>query len=182
MRGEEFRANSTLSAACCVQRNRGPSWDSREPDGLQVIEFATPEEGLASPVFRTNPGFVRGGVTSGGAPEFVLPNGPIPAGATITVVHDEPRSRRDDTGRWVIQNGRPVADDVCKRIVALTKSHPEKIGPDGSGWNTLYRDPSDGYWELSYPQSELHGGGPPELRCLTSEQARQKYGALRVKS
>jgi hypothetical protein len=46
-----------------------------------VYEFATPAEGLASPVFRANPGFVGGGLTSGGAPEFVLPNGPIPADA-----------------------------------------------------------------------------------------------------
>ncbi|MHB1954479.1 MAG: polymorphic toxin type 10 domain-containing protein [Sulfobacillus sp.] len=27
-----------------------------------------------------------GGFTSGGAPEFVIPNGPIPPGATTTVV------------------------------------------------------------------------------------------------
>jgi len=39
-----------------------------------VTTFDTPEEGLASPVFRTNPGFVQGGFTAGGAREFVLPN------------------------------------------------------------------------------------------------------------
>jgi RHS repeat-associated protein len=51
-----------------------------------VIEFSTPAEGLASPVFRTDPGFVGGGFTAGGAREFVLPNGPIPAGAATRVV------------------------------------------------------------------------------------------------
>lgn len=51
-----------------------------------VIEFSTPSEGLASPVFRSNPGFVGGGLTSGGAPEFVIPNGPIPPGATTTII------------------------------------------------------------------------------------------------
>jgi Novel toxin 10 len=56
------------------------------PTGFQVIRFATPDEGLASPVFRTNPGFVGRGFSSGGAPEFVIPNGPIPPGAMITVV------------------------------------------------------------------------------------------------
>ncbi|MHB1954480.1 MAG: Imm27 family immunity protein [Sulfobacillus sp.] len=87
------------------------------------------------------------------------------------------------TGQWLIQGGRPVADDVCKRIIALTTSHLREIGRDASGWNTLYRDPNDGrYWELSYPQGELHGGGPPALRHLTVEQARQKYGAQLVKS
>jgi RHS repeat-associated protein len=38
-----------------------------------VIEFDTPG-GIASPVFRTNPGFVGFGLTAGGAMEFVLPN------------------------------------------------------------------------------------------------------------
>lgn len=48
-----------------------------------VIEFATPAEGLASPVFRTNPGFIGGGRTAGGAREFVVPNMSIPPGATV---------------------------------------------------------------------------------------------------
>lgn len=87
------------------------------------------------------------------------------------------------TGRWIAQGGRVVADDVSKRIIALTQSHLQKIGADDSGWNTLYRDPNDGrYWEHSYPQSELHGGGPPELRWLTAEEARQKYGTQLIKS
>ena len=57
------------------------------PNGFQVIQFPTPECGLASPVFRSNPGFIGGGLTTGGASEFVLPNGPIPSGATILIVH-----------------------------------------------------------------------------------------------
>ena|GEM_PF-6088802 len=48
-----------------------------------VVEFTTPAEGLASPVFRNNAGFVGGGRTAGGVREFVLPNGPLPAGATV---------------------------------------------------------------------------------------------------
>ena len=42
-----------------------------------VIEFNTPARGLASPVFRDTPGFIQGGLTRGGAREFVLPNMPI---------------------------------------------------------------------------------------------------------
>ena len=87
------------------------------------------------------------------------------------------------TGQWVLQGGRPVADDVCKRILALTKSHLLEVGRDASGWNTLYRDPTDGrYWELVYPQSEIHGGGPPEMRCLTTNEAREKYGTQLVQN
>jgi RHS repeat-associated protein len=51
-----------------------------------VIEFPTPRYGLASPVNRTNPGFVGFGKTAGGAREFVVPNGPIPANAVTRVV------------------------------------------------------------------------------------------------
>jgi hypothetical protein len=82
------------------------------------------------------------------------------------------------TGRWILRGGRPVADDVCKRIFDLTEAHLVKLGSDATGWDVLYRDPTDGrYWELAYPQGELHGGGPPQLKCLTIEEARQKYGA-----
>ena len=55
-------------------------------DTYSVIQFPTPSSGLASPVFRSNPGFVGGGLTTGGAPEFVLPNGPVPTGATTTII------------------------------------------------------------------------------------------------
>ena len=36
-------------------------------DEYTIIEFVTPSEGLASPVFRSNPGFIGGGTTAGGA-------------------------------------------------------------------------------------------------------------------
>lgn len=57
------------------------------PSGFQVIQFPTPESGLASLVFRSNPGFIGGGQTPDGASEFVIPNGPIPSGATTIIVH-----------------------------------------------------------------------------------------------
>jgi hypothetical protein len=57
-----------------------------ESSSFTIIEFPTPVEGLASPVFRTNPGFVGNGRTAGGAREFVIPNGPIPVGATTCKV------------------------------------------------------------------------------------------------
>ena len=53
--------------------------------GFKVIEFDTPS-GIASPINRTDPGFIGGGRTAGGAREFVVPNTKIPAGATTRTV------------------------------------------------------------------------------------------------
>jgi hypothetical protein len=87
------------------------------------------------------------------------------------------------TGKCILRDGRPVADDVCKRILALANSYLVEVGRAQGGWDVLYRDPNDGrYWELIYPQSELQGGGPPLLKCLAVDDARQKYGAQVIKS
>ena len=56
------------------------------PTGFRVIEFPTPRSGIASPVNRTNPGFIGGGRTVGGAREFVIPNGLIPTNSSTRVV------------------------------------------------------------------------------------------------
>lgn len=55
--------------------------------GYRVIEFpSSSSENIASPVFRSNEGFVGGGRTGGGAPEWVVKNGPIPEGASVRPV------------------------------------------------------------------------------------------------
>lgn len=43
---------------------------------FSVFEFDTPI-GIASPIRRTNPGFIGGGRTVGGASEYVVPNSRI---------------------------------------------------------------------------------------------------------
>jgi hypothetical protein len=84
------------------------------------------------------------------------------------------------TGKWILAGpGRVVGDETCLRIEKLVHSYLELLGRDASGWDALYRDPRDKrLWELSYPQGELQGGGPPELRCLGTGEAREKYGAI----
>ena len=83
------------------------------------------------------------------------------------------------TGTWLSHDRRTIADEACERIGELVGSHLRQLGRDASGWGVLYRDPDDGrLWELTYPQSEMHGGGPPQLRCLTLDEARGKYGDI----
>jgi hypothetical protein len=61
----------------------------------------------------------------------------------------------------------------------LIANHLVQLGADSSGWSELYRDPDDSrLWELTWPQSETHGGGPPRLICIPVDAARAKYGAI----
>jgi hypothetical protein len=80
-------------------------------------------------------------------------------------------------GKWVLEKGAVTGDETCRRIKWLTTSHLEKLKTDDSGWDVLYRDPEDGrYWELTYPQSEMQGGGPPTLKYISEEAAKSRYG------
>jgi hypothetical protein len=79
-------------------------------------------------------------------------------------------------GEWVSSANGVVGDETCERIDRLTKDVLERIADDATGWESLFRDPADGrLWELYYPHSEMHGGGPPSLRYLTEVLASAKY-------
>jgi hypothetical protein len=92
-------------------------------------------------------------------------------------MHRDLRSDESDlTGHWLDTADRLVGDEVCARIEWLTRERLERVASDASGWDTLYRDPRDGrLWEHTYPDSHLHGGGPPRLTVLASELAAAKY-------
>jgi hypothetical protein len=79
-------------------------------------------------------------------------------------------------GSWIMVDGHIQGDAACERIKRLTENCLEKLGTDSTGWQTLFRDPEDGrLWELTYPQGDLHGGGPPAIRYMDSDQAREKF-------
>ena len=81
------------------------------------------------------------------------------------------------TGHWRFIAGKPFADETCERIQQLVGERLVKIAIDTSGWQTLYRDPQDSrLWELTYPQGDMQGGGPPKLSCISVERARAVYG------
>lgn len=88
--------------------------------------------------------------------------------------------RIDETmlvGRWLKTERGVVGDDVAERIRMLTSGYLDHLAADPSGWEHLYADPDDGrLWELTYPHGEWHGGGPPCLKVISMDIARQKYG------
>jgi len=65
------------------------------------------------------------------------------------------------------------------RIDTLVREHLVRVAAIPDGWDVLFRDPADGrFWELTYPSSESHAGGPPRLAVIAGPDAAQKYGAV----
>ena len=68
-------------------------------------------------------------------------------------------------GKIIFQNGDFEFDETGKRIEFLINHNLIKIKSDFSGWFILYQDKEDlRYWELSYPNSHLEGGGNSVLK------------------
>jgi len=67
-------------------------------------------------------------------------------------------------------------NENCERIEYLISRYFIKKNRSEDGWEVLYQDPSDlRFWELTYPNSDWHGGGPPALIHLSVEAAKKKY-------
>ena len=82
------------------------------------------------------------------------------------------------TGEWLFHDGQMHSDITCARIEWLINHHLQKIQNSSQygAWEVLYRNPDDGeYWERTYPHSERHGGGPPQLQRLPLETVKRKY-------
>lgn len=79
-------------------------------------------------------------------------------------------------GRWEVSTRGVIADVVTKRIEYLIENKLDEAARSDDGWSALYQDKMDGrYWELTYPQSDLHGGGAPSLMCLSVDEAKARY-------
>ncbi|HEX6705226.1 MAG TPA: Imm27 family immunity protein [Albitalea sp.] len=79
-------------------------------------------------------------------------------------------------GNWIVERGQTKLDTEAERIEALVDGHLDEIAVSEDGWSRLFRDPNDGrWWELSYPHSGDHGGGPPNLRHVTQSDAARRF-------
>lgn len=85
-------------------------------------------------------------------------------------------SETELVGSWTQAKDNIVKDQTCNRIEFLTTTCLDLVGTSPDGWDKLYIDRGDGrYWELIFPNSDAHGGGPPTLRNLSIFQVREKY-------
>jgi hypothetical protein len=84
-------------------------------------------------------------------------------------------------GSWKLENGKVVEDDACAEIRKIIREHFEEVAQDQSGWFKLYREVATGnYWELDFPQSGNHGGGPPRLRRIKLVDTQGRYGTIDI--
>ena len=79
-------------------------------------------------------------------------------------------------GAWTDAGAGGVHDEVDQRIFWLVSRRLTLLGVAEGGWRQLYRDPRDGrFWELTFPQGSLHGGGRRRLECVTALVAAERY-------
>jgi hypothetical protein len=82
-------------------------------------------------------------------------------------------------GGWTDTPDGLKPDETALRIEALTAHSLVKLGTDPSGWETLYVDPRDNrFWELTFPDSDSQGGGPPMLKNMSIAEATGKYPSV----
>ncbi len=82
------------------------------------------------------------------------------------------------SGAWISMGGTIRGDDVCMRIEWLVDNALVKVAssPQSGDWETLFRDPADNrFWERTYPNGDLHGGGAPRLDVISIADAKMKY-------
>lgn len=83
-------------------------------------------------------------------------------------------------GKWIVDpTGRVVGDEAENQIQDLIQNRLIRLADREGGWTRLYRDRADNsYWELTFPNSEWHGGGPSKLTRLEMSRVQELYPAL----
>lgn len=88
---------------------------------------------------------------------------------------------REIFGGTVYTDTQAKITDETARIRWLRANHLIQVAVHPSGWSTLFSDPTDGrLWQLTFPHSGQHGGGPPMLSVLEAEEAKAEYGRSKI--
>lgn len=68
---------------------------------------------------------------------------------------------------WHAEDGKVTACGDVAAIDEMLATKLEEVRTEEGGWVIVFRHrDTHQFWELSYPQSELHGGGPRRLRQI----------------
>lgn len=74
---------------------------------------------------------------------------------------------RELNDTWEFQNGQMRAVGEAGAIDSLLKDKFVEVRK--GNWAVLYRHKETGeFWDLTYPQGEMHGGGPRRLRVVSN--------------
>ena len=77
------------------------------------------------------------------------------------------KETEDLVGQWILVGGKVVADEVEQKIEDLIRNRLALVSTSEDGWKSVFVDKSTGErWELTFPNSSWHGGGPRRLRRL----------------
>jgi hypothetical protein len=77
----------------------------------------------------------------------------------------------DLVDQWAGHGSELGVEGDTEKINALLSEELIKLSTADDGWRTLLQHRLTGaLWELSYPQAEMHGGGPRRLRQLPHQQ------------
>ncbi len=69
-----------------------------------------------------------------------------------------------------------VRDNAGLEIERRLHEELRYVGSSDDGWSQLFVDRFDyTYWEMTFPQSDMHGGGPKLLSQVTKDFAHAKY-------
>ena len=66
-------------------------------------------------------------------------------------------------GKWTFKDGKIVADSNCDLIDSMIKNDLKQIKISKDNWTKIYKHSNGSMWRLTYPESNLQGGGPPSL-------------------
>ena len=82
--------------------------------------------------------------------------------------------KNDETelrGKWTPDGTTFRPCPTCRRIFYLISQELDLVQHSDDGATTVFKDPRNGdFWELTYPEAEFEGGGPPLLAKKASSE------------